>query len=106
MTGGFLLPVARFALRRGHGHDEHRVAWLVDSVEHHEREHVDHRAPVAGIVRPALEVLGPLRDALDRRVDLVKEPISEPVALARLLRGFRLGLNRRGRGPLDSPSHR
>ena len=76
----FLLPVARFALRRGHGHDEHRVAWLVDSVEHHEREHVDHRAPVAGIVRPALEVLGPLRDALDRRVDLVKEPISEPLA--------------------------
>jgi len=58
------------------------LAWLVDSVEHHEREHVDHRAPVAGIVRPALEVLGPLRDALDRRVDLVKEPISEPSRLS------------------------
>jgi hypothetical protein len=59
VTWDFLFPVARFALRRGHGHDEHRVAWLVDSVEHHERKHVDHRAQVAGIVRPALEVLGP-----------------------------------------------
>jgi hypothetical protein len=42
----------------------------------HPLEEVDDGAPVVRIVRPALEVLGALRDTLDRSLELVEEPIA------------------------------